>query len=83
MLRAQYDACWRFVEQVSPVEEIAAPTLVVHGDADRIVPVANGRMLAARLPSPEYVELAGHGHNLTLEAPETLSLLVGSFLERE
>jgi pimeloyl-ACP methyl ester carboxylesterase len=29
-----------------PIEQIAAPTLVVHGDADRIVPYENGVALA-------------------------------------
>jgi len=82
-IAAHAEACYAFYRSGCRVERVRARTLVVHGDADRIVPVANGRMLAARLPSPEYVELAGHGHNLTLEAPETFSSLVASFLERE
>ena len=33
------------------VERIDVPALVVHGELDRVVPVANGRLLAARLPA--------------------------------
>jgi pimeloyl-ACP methyl ester carboxylesterase len=37
-------------------------------------------MLAARLPNAKYVELAGRGHNLMLEDPETFNSLVLAFL---
>jgi pimeloyl-ACP methyl ester carboxylesterase len=62
------------------VERIDVPTLVLHGDADVIVPVENGRMLTSRLPNARYVELPGRGHNLQLEDPETLNRLVLEFL---
>ncbi len=81
-LEAHVEACYRFYEQASPVERITAPALVVHGDQDVIVPVENGRKLAARLPNAEYVELAGRGHNLPLEEPQTIARLVEDFLER-
>jgi 3-oxoadipate enol-lactonase len=79
--QAQYDACWRFVEQVTPVEEIAAPTLVVHGDADRIVPYENGVALARRIPGARLETFSGGGHLLFLESPERFNPLVVSFLE--
>ncbi len=41
---------------------LAAPTLLVHGDADRVVPVSHGRALARALPDAEYRELPGEGH---------------------
>jgi pimeloyl-ACP methyl ester carboxylesterase len=78
--RAQYDACWRFVEQVTPVEEIAAPALVVHGDADRIVPCENGVALARRIPGARLETFAGGGHLLFLESPERFNRLVEEFL---
>ena len=61
------------------MERIDAPALVLHGDADLIVPVENGRMLASRLPNARYVELPGRGHNLPLEDPETFNRLVLEF----
>jgi 3-oxoadipate enol-lactonase len=64
------------------VERIEAPALVVHGTEDVIVPVENGRRLAARLPNAEYLELEGAGHNLPLEDPGRFAEIVLSFLER-
>jgi 3-oxoadipate enol-lactonase len=79
-IEAHAAACYRFYAEARPVERIEAPALVVHGDADLIVPVENGRLLAERLPNAEYVELPGAGHNLPLEDPETFSRLVRGFL---
>ncbi len=73
-------ACLRFYEQGAEVERIAMPALVVHGSDDRIVPVENGRRLAARLPHADYVELPGYGHDLAQEAPEELAALIDAFL---
>jgi 3-oxoadipate enol-lactonase len=78
--RAQYDACLRFVEQVTPVEEIAAPTLVVHGDADRIVPYENGVALARRIPDASFEPFPGAGHLLFLEEAPRFNAVVASFL---
>jgi 3-oxoadipate enol-lactonase len=50
---------------------IAAPTLVLHGDADRTVPVGNGRRLAERLPAARFHLLAGAGHLYMTDAPES------------
>jgi 3-oxoadipate enol-lactonase len=79
-LDAHLQACYGFYARGCEVERIDAPALVVHGDADVIVPVENGRMLAARLPNTRYVELPGRGHNLQLEDPATLNRLVLEFL---
>ena len=40
---------------------VRCPTLVFHGDADRIVPIAAGR-LVAELTRAEKIEIAGAGH---------------------
>lgn len=76
------EACYAFYREGCEAERVSVPALVVHGDEDLIVPVENGRMLAARLPDVEYVELAGHGHNLSLEIPDALAGLVSRFLSR-
>ena len=69
------------LERPTSYETIEAPALVIHGDEDLIVPVENGRMLAARLPNVRYEELPGRGHNLPLEDPETFNPLVVDFLD--
>ena len=81
-LDAHLEACYRFYAQGLEVERIDAPALVLHGDADRIVPVENGRLLASRLENARYVELPGRGHNLQLEDPEAFNRLALEFLER-
>jgi pimeloyl-ACP methyl ester carboxylesterase len=73
-------ACYRYYDEGAPVEQLDVPALVVHGDEDLIVPVENGRMLAARLPNARYVELPGRGHNVPLEDPDTFNRLVLDFL---
>jgi 3-oxoadipate enol-lactonase len=78
--RAQYDACIDWGGRVTPVEEIESPTLVVHGDADRIVPYENGVELARRIPSSRFERFDGAGHLLFLESPERFNPLVTEFL---
>jgi pimeloyl-ACP methyl ester carboxylesterase len=79
-IEAHANACYAYYNEGIEVERIDTPALVIHGDADLIVPVENGRMLAARLPNARYVELPGRGHNLPLEEPETFNELVLDFL---
>lgn len=40
------------------------PTLVIHGDADILVPVENGRNVAASVPGARLVEVPGMGHDV-------------------
>lgn len=79
--RAQYEGAGRWLAAGRPLEQIATPTLVVHGDADRVVPVENGREIARRIPGAELIELPGRGHNLNLESPGELNRIVLHFLD--
>src|SRR3954462_167491 len=49
--------------------DIAAPTLVVHGAEDRMVPPANGRALAARIAGSRLLELDHAAHLYTTDEP--------------
>ena len=80
--KAQFDASRAYVEQGVPVEAIDVPALVVHGDRDGVIPVANGRLLASRLPHAELVALPGQGHVPMLEQPAAFAELVCGFLDR-
>jgi 3-oxoadipate enol-lactonase len=79
-IEAHAEACYAFYRTGCAVEGITARTLVVHGSEDVIVPVENGRMLAARIPGATYVERPGRGHNLPLEEPATFAGLVQDFV---
>ena len=50
--------------------EIAAPTLVIHGTADRMIPVANGELIASLIPGARLELLEGVGHMFWWEQPE-------------
>jgi 3-oxoadipate enol-lactonase len=78
---AQFDAANRFLDSGAPVDEIAVPVLVVHGDADRVVPVSNGQLLARRIAGAELALLPGRGHVVQLESPDEFNRLVEAFLE--
>jgi len=64
-------------DSVARAPQVRAPVLVVHGDADEIVPVAHGRRLAQAFPDARYVELPGLGHN----APLVLGGALDAWLE--
>jgi len=61
-------------------EEIQAPVLQVHGGEDASIPVSAARGLSPRLRDSRFVRLDGVGHDVHLEAPETLAAEVGAFL---
>jgi pimeloyl-ACP methyl ester carboxylesterase len=46
----------------SIARRITAPALIIHGTGDRIVPIRDGRRLAALIPHAEFHELGGVGH---------------------
>jgi 3-oxoadipate enol-lactonase len=61
---------------------IAAPTLVVHGDADLLIPPANGKLLAARIPGAELSLIPGAGHMLQADGGHVIRDRVIAFLAR-
>jgi pimeloyl-ACP methyl ester carboxylesterase len=77
---AQFQACADYVVDGVPVEQLRVPALVIHGDADRVVPFENGRQLGQRLPGARWHAVAGAGHIPYLEDPPGLASLIGRFL---
>ena len=61
---------------------IAAPTLVVHGGADLLIPTENGRLLAERIPDAELVLVRGAGHMLQSDGGDVTRDAVLRFLAR-
>jgi pimeloyl-ACP methyl ester carboxylesterase len=47
-----------------PISSIAVPTLVIHGTADPMFPLAHGEALAAEIPDAKLLTLVGGGHGL-------------------
>ena len=59
--------------------DIAAPTLVIHGGADPLLPVPNGRRLGEVVPGAHYVELPGVGHLVPWEEPQKTASAMREF----
>ncbi len=49
------------------------PVVIVHGDADALIPVERGREMKAALPAAHYVELPGLGHMPMMENPKAVA----------
>jgi pimeloyl-ACP methyl ester carboxylesterase len=64
------------------IRRIAAPTLLVQGTADRLVPVAASRALAALRPDWSFAVFDDVGHVPQLEAPERFVTTVRAWLHR-
>jgi pimeloyl-ACP methyl ester carboxylesterase len=77
---AQYAACLAFDRDGVPIERIAAPTLVIRGDRDRIVDPRNSELIARRIPGARLETFAGCGHLTPLEAPTLFNATVLDFL---
>jgi pimeloyl-ACP methyl ester carboxylesterase len=58
---------------------ITAPTLVVHGGADRAIPAANAHLIAERIPGARLRLLPECGHLYPTEAPQ-VTRMIGDFL---
>lgn len=58
---------------------LAAPTLVIHGTEDAIIPLAAGASLAESISGARLETIAGSGHLLLAEAPTRLYQLVVDF----
>ena len=54
-------SCWSSIPFLGAIR---APTLVVTGSRDRLVPPSNARVLARRIPGAQLVELPGVGHDV-------------------
>jgi pimeloyl-ACP methyl ester carboxylesterase len=46
------------------LRSISAPTLVLHGEADPLVPLAAGEDTARHIPGARFEAVAGMGHDL-------------------
>ncbi len=61
--------------------EIACPTLVVWGEADRLITVKDAAVFAELIPNSRKVVFADTGHMAMLERPAAFNALLEGFLE--
>jgi 3-oxoadipate enol-lactonase len=65
---------------VARLGEIEAPTLVLSGTADRVMPRPNAQVLVEGIAGAQLVELEGAGHGFLVEKAEEVNAAVLSFL---
>jgi non-heme chloroperoxidase len=64
------------------IEKIDVPALILHGTADRILPIdATGREFTKRLPDARYVEIEGAPHGLLWTHADEVTTALLEFLE--
>lgn len=76
---AQLDAISSW-EGYSRLGEISAPTLVIHGENDRLVPAGNAKLLAARIAGAKLVILPRASHVFTTDQTEAAHAAILEFL---
>jgi pimeloyl-ACP methyl ester carboxylesterase len=75
VVMAQLQACGAH-DTSARLHELAAPTLVIHGTEDEMLPVENGRLVAQLIPGSRLEILDGVGHMFCWEQPERSAELV-------
>jgi fermentation-respiration switch protein FrsA (DUF1100 family) len=73
LIRDRYD-------NLAKLAQVDAPVLIVHGEADALIPLSHARRLAQANPDTAFVSLPGLGHNMAAE-PEVQHVQL-DFLER-
>jgi 3-oxoadipate enol-lactonase len=62
------------------ISQITAPILVVHGEADSLVPYKNGQYLSTHIRGAKLLTYPHVGHLIPIEAPDRFNKDVASFL---
>jgi pimeloyl-ACP methyl ester carboxylesterase len=65
-----------------PISSIAVPTLVIHGTADPMFPLAHGRALAEEIPDASLLTLEGAGHGVDRADWESIAHAILAHTER-
>ena len=70
-------------EAYSRIAQIAAPTLVVHGETDQLVPAENGKLIAQRISGSKIVMIPNASHIYSTDQPEAAHKPVLEFLSAQ
>ncbi|MFZ0634767.1 MAG: alpha/beta fold hydrolase [Candidatus Acidiferrales bacterium] len=67
-------------EAYSRIDQITAPTLVIHGETDRLIPAANARLIANRIPGAKLVLIPHASHIFETDQPGMANRAIIEFL---
>jgi pimeloyl-ACP methyl ester carboxylesterase len=60
-------------DTMSALEKNSFPVLLIHGEADGLIPLERAREIQARVPRARMVELSGVGHMPMMESPQQVA----------
>ncbi len=63
------------------LHKLTMPVLIMAGEADRVVPAENSRLLAAKLPNALLVTFPGAGHLFVVERAHEVNNIIKDFLK--
>lgn len=72
---------YRTVDNTETLRTLDVPVLVLHGTADPVVPIDNGRYIADTVPTAHTSYWAGAQHGLFIEDPERFAAEITSFAQ--
>ena len=78
----QINAIYKSGDRTAELGRISVPTLVIHGDRDRIVHPSGGRATAAAITGAPHVTIAGMGHDLAPGVIDRLVELITNHIEQ-
>jgi 3-oxoadipate enol-lactonase len=67
-------------EAYSRLGNISVPTLVIHGESDRLVPPGNGKLIAGKIPGAKLVLIPHASHIFSTDQPEAAHRAILEFL---
>src|SRR5271170_2204181 len=67
-------------ESYSRIAQIKAPTLIIHGETDQLIPVANAHLLAERIPHAQLGLIPRASHIFETDQPGVAIRLIAEFL---
>ena len=79
LAQLQGSSAWSGLERLP---SLRVPTLVLHGDGDRLVPPANGRRIAQAVPGAELVVLQNANHLFFTDQPDRTNDILLDWLAR-
>lgn len=70
-------------EAYSRLTQIVAPTMVIHGESDRLVPPGNANLIAERIPGAKLIMIPRASHLFLTDQPEVALRTILDFLAAE
>jgi len=70
-------------EAYSRINQIVAPTLVIHGESDRLIPPGNANLIAGRIPGAKLVMIPHASHLFLTDQTEVSHRAILQFLKEQ